>query len=99
MRRLYTTLTMVALLVLSAVSLTSCDDEAIAYTLEGTWEGRTQMAFTYDNRTWESTYSYINSTPTPSNTHRARATGWTTSAAMPRGNMWPTTSAGRCATR
>jgi hypothetical protein len=38
MKKLYTLL-MMAMMGVMAVSLTSCDDEQIAYTLEGTWRG------------------------------------------------------------
>lgn len=41
------------------MSLTSCEDEAIASDLEGTWEGRLYMSKTYNGRTYDSTSSKI----------------------------------------
>lgn len=60
MKQLYT-LTIAALLAVMGLTLTACDDDDfVAYSLEGTWEGQTAMAFTYNGYTYESTYSYIN---------------------------------------
>ena len=42
MKKLYTLL-MMAMMGVMAVSLTSCDDEQIAYTLEGTWRGHVYL--------------------------------------------------------
>lgn len=52
-------LTLVLLTALMGVALTSCDDEDIAYTLEGTWEGNTYMESYYNGHYYNSTYSYV----------------------------------------
>lgn len=52
---------MLVMTVCLGLSLTSCDvDDYVAYSLEGTWEGSTEMAAVYGGNTYESTYSYIN---------------------------------------
>lgn len=59
MKRLHTLLTMVAIAALS-FTFTSCDDdEAIADTLWGTWEGDIFVSSTWSGHTYDATYSYI----------------------------------------
>ena len=48
-----------ALVAAMGLSLSSCNDAAIASTLEGTWEGYTSMASNYSGRTYTSSYSYV----------------------------------------
>ncbi len=54
------TLLMLMLALGTALSLTSCEDEEIAYTLEGTWEGNTYMASIWNGQTYNSTRSVVN---------------------------------------
>lgn len=59
MKRFHTLMTMVAIAMLS-FTVTSCDeDEAIAYTLEGTWEGNIYVSHRYDGRYYDASYSYV----------------------------------------
>ncbi|MBQ6204917.1 MAG: hypothetical protein IJK46_12600 [Prevotella sp.] len=59
MKRLHTLLTMVAIAALS-FTFTSCDeDEAIAYTLDGTWEGNIYVSHRWDGRYYDASHSYI----------------------------------------
>ncbi len=58
MKKLTSLLTML-LLAVTSVSLTSCEDEMIADTLEGTWEGNMYISSYYDNRYYDATYSEI----------------------------------------
>ncbi len=50
---------MLAIVATLGLALTSCEDEDIAYTLEGTWEGNTYMYSYYNNAYYQSTYSYV----------------------------------------
>lgn len=52
-------MTMLAIVATLGLALTSCEDEDIAYTLEGTWEGNTYMYSYYNNAYYQSTYSYV----------------------------------------
>ena len=59
MKRFHTLMTMVAIAMLS-FTVTSCDeDEAIAYTLEGTWKGDVHVRSSWDNHYYYATYSYV----------------------------------------
>ena len=61
MKKWYTLWTLLLMAVLS-VSFTSCewdDDDAIAYTLEGTWRGNMYMSSEWDGRVYDATYSEI----------------------------------------
>ena len=61
MKKMYTLWTMVLLAVLS-MSFTSCewdDDDAIAYTLEGTWKGNMYVSSEWDGRVYDATYSEL----------------------------------------
>ena len=48
-----------ALLAITAIGLTSCEDAEIAYTLEGTWKGNMYISTSYDGRSYNSTYTVI----------------------------------------
>lgn len=50
---------MVAMAAMFSLSLNSCEDEAIAYTLEGTWEGNMYISSSYNGNDYYSTYSEI----------------------------------------
>lgn len=58
MKKIYTLLA-----IMLTCALTSCDwlteDEDIAYTLEGTWQGNMYIKSTWDGRTYNSTYSEV----------------------------------------
>lgn len=56
---------MLVLVATMGLSLTSCEDEDIANTLEGTWEGNTYMYSYYNGRYYQSTYSYVDFTLDP----------------------------------
>lgn len=58
MKKLYTLL-MMAMMSVMAVSLTSCDDEQIAYTLEGTWRGNMYISSEWNGRYYNSTATEI----------------------------------------
>jgi len=61
MKKMYTLWTMVLLAVLS-MSFTSCewdDDDAIAYTLEGTWAGNMYVSSEWNGQVYDATYSEI----------------------------------------
>ena len=56
MKKMFTMLKMAMM----AMAFTSCDnDENIAYTLEGTWEGNMYISSYWDGRTYNATYSEI----------------------------------------
>ena len=55
MKKIYTMLTMA----LMAVILTSCDNQQIARTLEGTWRGNMYISTRYDGRVYNATESEI----------------------------------------
>jgi hypothetical protein len=59
MKKIFNNLLMMAMMATAAVSFTSCDDEEIAYTLEGTWKGNMYISSYYDGRTYNSTYTEI----------------------------------------
>ncbi len=60
MKKISTFLTM-AFMALMSATMVSCDeDDAIAYTLEGTWEGDMQVSCVYDNMVYDALYSEIN---------------------------------------
>ena len=50
---------LMAMLGLMAVSLTSCDDEEIARTLEGTWKGDMYISSEWDGRYYDATYTVV----------------------------------------
>ncbi|MBR5083343.1 MAG: hypothetical protein IKX33_01995 [Prevotella sp.] len=60
MKKLYSFLTIV-MMAMMAVSLTSCDDEEIARTLEGTWEGNMYASSysSYYDTYYDATYSEV----------------------------------------
>ena len=49
MKKLYNLFTL-AMVALMSLTFTSCEDEYIASSLEGTWEGYTNMQAAYDGR-------------------------------------------------
>ena len=55
---LYNILTM-AIIATATVSFSSCEDEQIAYTLEGTWKGNMYISSYYDGRSYDATYTEI----------------------------------------
>ncbi len=72
MKRFHTLMTMVAIAMLS-FTVTSCDeDEAIAYTLEGTWEGNVYVSHKWKGQYYDAYYSYISFDRDP----RANAAGY-----------------------
>ena len=58
MKKLYTMM-MLAMMGLMTVSLTSCEDEEIARTLEGTWKGNMYISSEWDGRYYDATYTEI----------------------------------------
>ena len=58
MKKLYT-LMMMAMMGLMTMSLTSCEDEFIADTLEGTWEGNMYISSEWDGRVYDATRTEI----------------------------------------
>lgn len=54
-----TTIMAMALMAVFALTLTSCEDDEIAYTLEGTWKGDMYVSSTYNGHTYGATYSEI----------------------------------------
>ena len=58
MKKLYTMI-MMAMMGMMAVSRTSCEDEEIAYDLEGTWRGNMYVHYEYGGRDYTSTYTEI----------------------------------------
>ena len=58
MKKLYTMM-MLAMMGLMTVSLTSCEDEEIARTLEGTWQGNMYISCRYGGREYDATYTEI----------------------------------------
>ena len=55
MKKLYTMLMMAMM----ALAFTSCEDEAIAYDLAGTWRGEMRISTSYDGYVYNSTYTEI----------------------------------------
>lgn len=58
MKKLYSFLT-IAIMALMTISLTSCDDDEIARTLEGTWEGNMYVSTYYNDYYYDATYTEI----------------------------------------
>ena len=58
MKKMYFRL-MMAMMGLVAVSLTSCDDEEIAKTLEGTWKGDMYISSEWDGHYYNATYTEV----------------------------------------
>lgn len=44
---------------LGTISLSSCDDEMTAYTLEGTWEGKMYIGYYYGGHEYEASYTVL----------------------------------------
>jgi hypothetical protein len=65
MKKLYTMM-MMAVMGLMTISLTSCEDERIANTLEGTWKGNMYIACKWDGREYDATYTEITFLKDPS---------------------------------
>lgn len=61
-KRLHTIMTAIMLAALS-FSFTSCEDEAIASTLQGTWEGNMYISSEWDGRVYNATYTEIEFLP------------------------------------
>ena len=55
---IYNILTM-AIIATATVSFSSCEDEQIAYTLEGTWKGNMYISSYYGGRSYDATYTEI----------------------------------------
>ena len=58
MKKLISILT-VLVIGLGTISLSSCDDEMTAYTLEGTWEGDMYMGYYYGGREYYASYTVL----------------------------------------
>ena len=58
MKKMFTML-MMAMMALMALTFTSCEDEYIANTLEGTWKGNMYISSNWNGRTYDATYSDI----------------------------------------
>ena len=62
MKKIWTKTLAMALVAMLSMSLASCDwddDDYIAYTLEGTWQGNMYMSSEWDGRTYDATSSEI----------------------------------------
>ena len=59
MKKLLYHVMMLAMMVTMAVGFSSCDDNKIAYTLEGTWKGNMYISSYYDGRSYDATYTEI----------------------------------------
>ena len=57
MKKTFKTLATLFLLALISLSFTSCEDEMIASTLEGTWEGNMYISSEWEGRVYDATYS------------------------------------------
>jgi hypothetical protein len=55
MKKIYTMLMMAMM----ALAFTSCEDEAIAYDLEGTWRGEMYISSRYNDRVYNTTYTEV----------------------------------------
>lgn len=55
MKKIYTMLMMAMM----AMAFTSCEDEYIAETLEGTWKGNMYISSYWDGRTYDATYTEV----------------------------------------
>ena len=58
MKKLYSMM-MMAMMGVMTLSLTSCEDEEIAYTLEGTWKGNMYISSEWNGRYYDATYTEI----------------------------------------
>ena len=58
MKKLYTMM-MLAMMGFMTVSMTSCEDEEIAKTLEGTWKGNMYISSEWNGRYYDATYTEI----------------------------------------
>lgn len=59
MRKLYTILA-ILMMAMTTFTMTSCDeDDDIAYTLDGVWEGNMYMQSSYNGRVYQSSYSML----------------------------------------
>ena len=58
MKKLISILT-VLVIGLGTISLSSCDDEMTAYTLEGTWEGKMYIGYYYGGHEYEASYTVL----------------------------------------
>ena len=65
MKKLYT-MFMMAMMAVMAVSFTSCEDEEIARTLEGTWKGNMYISSEWDGRYYDATSTEITFLKDPS---------------------------------
>lgn len=59
MKKKITTIMTMFLLAITSLGLTSCEDEAIASTLEGTWEGNMYISSEWNGRVYDATYTEI----------------------------------------
>ena len=97
MKKLYNLFTL-AMVALMSLTFTSCEDEYIASSLEGTWEGYTNMQAVYDGRYYNSTYSYVDFTTDPFRYTSGRG-HWVDYFSNAPWDTSPATSNGVCATR
>ena len=59
MKKTFKTLATLLWLALISLSFTSCEDEMIASTLEGTWEGNMYISSEWEGRVYDATYTEI----------------------------------------
>ena len=59
MKKLFYNILTMAIIATAAVSFSSCDDERIAHTLEGTWRGNMYISCYYGGRSYDATYTEI----------------------------------------
>ena len=59
MKKLFYNILTMAVIATAAVSFSSCDDERIAHTLEGTWRGNMYISCYYGGRSYDATYTEI----------------------------------------
>ena len=59
MKKIFRHIITVCMTALMTISFTSCEDEMIADTLQGTWEGNMYVTHAWNNRVYQSVYSEI----------------------------------------
>lgn len=67
-----TSILMIAMAAIFTISLTSCEDESIAYDLEGTWQGDMYQQHTWNGRVYNASYSEIYFETSPFKTRSGR---------------------------
>ena len=59
MKKVLRNILMMAFIATSAIGFTSCEDEKIASTLEGTWRGNMYISSYYGGHSYNATYTEI----------------------------------------